>query len=111
MLLPHFAQMPYFAQPVFKLGDYKEYVYIGEDIDAKPYLWNENLPIFIQKNTKYKLYCDSIYINDLPIYCYIFIEKYDKTFSTRENFKELLDMKLMLPIYEYRDRRINEILE
>ena len=52
MPLPHFS-----LEPKFKLGDYREYVYVGEDMNAKEYIWDENIPIILQKNTVYKLFC------------------------------------------------------
>ena len=117
MPLPHFAmsRMPPFSLPTFVMGDYKEYVYIGEDLDGKPYIWDENLPIKLIKNTKYKLYC-RIYENvvDSEVdnsYIHIYIDRYDKTFTTKMTFADLINQKLMMPISEYRDIRINEILD
>ena len=50
MPLPHYMTLPHFVSD-YKLGSYKEYIYIGEDFDAKEYIWNENLPINFVKNT------------------------------------------------------------
>ena len=116
MPLPHFRMPPPFTTPTFVMGDYKEYVYIGEDIDGKSYIWDENLPIKLIKNTKYRLYRrvyesnDGYNEADNP-YIHIYINRYEKTFTTKLDFGNLINQKLMLPISEYREIRINEILE
>ena len=114
MPLPHYMTLPHFVSD-YKLGSYKEYIYIGEYFDAKEYIWNENLPINFVKNTKYRIYQriydGTMYEKEEAQHVHIFIEKYDKTFTTRTKFSELLEKNLMIPISTYRKNRIDEILD
>ena len=97
----------------------KEFIYLGKDMDVKPYLWYYGAnPLKFIKNNKYKLgFTEHHYFENKADYNNIIyyskcsnIEIDGKNYNIKANFEELLNREL-IPISVYRQQRIDEILE
>jgi hypothetical protein len=91
MPLPHYGG----NQKPFKPGKYKEYVYLGENIDASKLIWD----ILTLEPQSIKFYTGHI----LP-----------HTYSGErgnEFFKKMFEDGYFVEVSKYRDDRINQILE
>ena len=114
MPLPHYGGN---SKP-FKPGRYKEYVYIGEDIEASLIIWDKNLPCKLEKNNIYRLYEDKKEEGDTSFFNYddinegfIYLLLNNQFFITRPEFGILIKTGLIIPISKYREQRIDEIFE
>ena len=89
-----------------------EYIYLGEDINAKQYTWYYGtLDLTLFKNKTYLIGFSKHDYGNIPVYykCER-IEIDGKSYNIKANFEELLDKELVT-LSTFRDIRINEILE
>lgn len=111
MPLPHCEN-----QKPFKPGKYREYVYLGEDIDASKLIWDKNLTTKLQKNNIYRLYEDKKEEGEISYYeetndGFIYLLLNDQFFITRVDFGVLIECGVIVPISKYREKRIDEIFK
>lgn len=118
MPLPHYGGNQNYGgnQKPFKPGNYREYVYLGEDIDASKLIWDKNLTTKLKKNTIYRLYEDKKEEGEISYYeetnnGFIYLLLNNQFLITRVEFGILIDSGVMVPISKYRDQRIDEIFK
>ena len=110
MPLPHYGRQNKPFQP----GKYREYIYIGKDIDASEIIWDKNLSSKLKSNTSYRLYEEKKEEGEISYYeetndGFIYLLLGNQFFITKPEFGLLLKTGLMIPISEWRDKRIEEI--
>jgi hypothetical protein len=112
MPLPHYGG----NNKPFKPGKYREYVYLGEDIDASKLIWDKNLTTKLQKNNIYRLYEDKKEEGEISYYeetndGFIYLLLNDQFFITRVDFGVLIECGVIVPISKYREKRIDDIFK
>ena len=107
MSLPHY--------PGHGITPDKDFIYLGDDTNAKPYVWYYGANALMLK--KYSIY--KVGISEHTSHGYT-VEKYykyenieisGKIVNVNSIFDSLIKKELLIPVAAFRNKRIDEILE